>query len=63
MAFPRCGGLRQSPINIVSRKVHVNTALPPLEFIGHGDRINVTVENKGHSGKDVLERRLASPAK
>uniref|UniRef100_A0A3Q2XSH4 Carbonic anhydrase n=1 Tax=Hippocampus comes TaxID=109280 RepID=A0A3Q2XSH4_HIPCM len=24
-AFPRCGGLRQSPINIVSGKVHVNT--------------------------------------
>uniref|UniRef100_A0A3Q2XSG0 Carbonic anhydrase n=1 Tax=Hippocampus comes TaxID=109280 RepID=A0A3Q2XSG0_HIPCM len=41
-AFPRCGGLRQSPINIVSGKVHVNTALPPLEFIGHGDRINIT---------------------
>ncbi|XP_061660306.1 carbonic anhydrase IV c [Syngnathoides biaculeatus] len=47
--FPRCGGLRQSPINIVSRKVHVNTALPPLEFMGHTDRLNVTVENKGHS--------------
>ncbi|XP_054611726.1 carbonic anhydrase IV c [Dunckerocampus dactyliophorus] len=48
--FPRCGGLRQSPINIVSSKVHMNTALPPLEFIGHTDRINITVENKGHSG-------------
>ncbi|XP_051902373.1 carbonic anhydrase IV c isoform X2 [Hippocampus zosterae] len=48
-AFPRCGGLRQSPINIVSGKAHVDAALPPLEFIGHGDRINVTVENKGHS--------------
>ncbi|XP_077597227.1 carbonic anhydrase IV c [Stigmatopora nigra] len=47
--FPRCGGLRQSPINIVSRKVHINTQLPPLEFIGHEDRINITVENKGHS--------------
>ncbi|XP_077403782.1 carbonic anhydrase IV c isoform X1 [Vanacampus margaritifer] len=47
--FPRCGGLRQSPINIVSRKVHVNTALPPLEFMGHSERINITVENKGHS--------------
>ncbi|XP_061817737.1 carbonic anhydrase IV c [Nerophis lumbriciformis] len=47
--FPRCGGLRQSPINIVSGHVHVNTALPPLEFLGHADRINITVENKGHS--------------
>ncbi|KAM9781358.1 carbonic anhydrase IV c isoform 2-T2 [Syngnathus typhle] len=47
--FPHCGGLRQSPINIVSNKVHVNTGLPPLEFIGHDERINITVENKGHS--------------
>ncbi|XP_076025091.1 carbonic anhydrase IV c [Genypterus blacodes] len=47
--FPRCGGLRQSPINIVSSKVHANSALAPLDFIGHTNRINVTVENKGHS--------------
>ncbi|KAF7656780.1 hypothetical protein LDENG_00036330 [Lucifuga dentata] len=47
--FPRCGGLRQSPINIVTSKAHLNSALAPLEFIGHTNRINITVENKGHS--------------
>uniref|UniRef100_A0A4W6F4J6 Carbonic anhydrase n=1 Tax=Lates calcarifer TaxID=8187 RepID=A0A4W6F4J6_LATCA len=47
--FPSCGGLRQSPINIVTSKVHVNSALPPFDFIGHTDVINITVENKGHS--------------
>ncbi|KAK2828198.1 hypothetical protein Q5P01_019232 [Channa striata] len=52
--FPSCGGLRQSPINIVTSKVHVNRALPPFNFIGHTDTINVTVENKGHSVHFVL---------
>uniref|UniRef100_A0A8C5HN00 Carbonic anhydrase n=1 Tax=Gouania willdenowi TaxID=441366 RepID=A0A8C5HN00_GOUWI len=47
--FPSCGGLRQSPINIVSSKVHVNSALPPFDFIGHTNTLNITVENKGHS--------------
>ncbi|XP_011481549.1 carbonic anhydrase 4 isoform X2 [Oryzias latipes] len=47
--FPRCGGLHQSPINIVTRKVHVTNNLPPLIFIGYTDIINITVENKGHS--------------
>lgn len=49
--FPSCGGLRQSPINIVTSKVHMNTALPPFDFIGHTDVNNITVENRGHSGK------------
>uniref|UniRef100_A0A3B3VF19 Carbonic anhydrase n=1 Tax=Poecilia latipinna TaxID=48699 RepID=A0A3B3VF19_9TELE len=47
--FPRCGGLRQSPINIVTNKVHFSSALPHFSFIGHTDLINITVENKGHS--------------
>ncbi|XP_036071043.1 carbonic anhydrase 4 isoform X1 [Oryzias melastigma] len=51
--FPRCGGLHQSPINIVTRNVHVNDNLPPLVFIGYTDIINITVENKGHSGNDA----------
>lgn len=50
--FPSCGGLRQSPINIVTSKVHVNSALPPFSFTGHTNRINITVENKGHSGNE-----------
>ncbi|KAI9548249.1 hypothetical protein NQZ68_010468 [Dissostichus eleginoides] len=52
--FPSCGGLRQSPINIVSTKVHVNSALPPFNFIGHTNTINITVENKGHSAHFAL---------
>uniref|UniRef100_A0A665TFH3 Carbonic anhydrase n=1 Tax=Echeneis naucrates TaxID=173247 RepID=A0A665TFH3_ECHNA len=40
--FPSCGGLRQSPINIVTSKVHINSALPPFTFIGHTDVVNVT---------------------
>lgn len=51
--FPRCGGLHQSPINIVTRNVHVNDNLPPLVFIGYTDIINITVENKGHSGNEA----------
>uniref|UniRef100_A0A3P9IQG0 Carbonic anhydrase n=1 Tax=Oryzias latipes TaxID=8090 RepID=A0A3P9IQG0_ORYLA len=47
--FPHCGGLHQSPINIVTRKVHVTNNLPPLIFIGYTDITNITVENKGHS--------------
>lgn len=55
--FPSCGGLRQSPINIVTSKVHVNSALPPFNFIGHTNRINITVENKGHSGNGAFPSR------
>uniref|UniRef100_A0A3B3U2G5 Carbonic anhydrase n=1 Tax=Poecilia latipinna TaxID=48699 RepID=A0A3B3U2G5_9TELE len=52
--FPRCGGLRQSPINIVTNKVHFSSALPHFSFIGHTDLINITVENKGHSAHFAL---------
>uniref|UniRef100_A0A8C2ZLU8 Carbonic anhydrase n=1 Tax=Cyclopterus lumpus TaxID=8103 RepID=A0A8C2ZLU8_CYCLU len=56
--FPSCGGLRQSPINIVTSKVHVNSALPPFNFIGHTDAINITVENKGHSAHFALPQSV-----
>ncbi|XP_040036759.2 carbonic anhydrase IV c isoform X2 [Gasterosteus aculeatus] len=56
--FPSCGGLRQSPINIVTSRVHVNGALPPFAFIGHTNRINVTVENKGHSAHFALPQSV-----
>lgn len=59
--FPKCGGLRQSPINIVTSKVHVDIALPPFDFIGHTNTINVTVENKGHSGnREILQTHRAA---
>ncbi|KAJ0061636.1 hypothetical protein NL108_005770, partial [Boleophthalmus pectinirostris] len=47
--FPRCGGLRQSPINIVTSKAHTNSALAPFNFIGHNKQINISLENTGHS--------------
>ncbi|PWA22804.1 hypothetical protein CCH79_00002380, partial [Gambusia affinis] len=56
--FPRCGGLRQSPINIVTNKVHFSSALPPFSFIGHTDLINITVENKGHSAHFALPQSV-----
>ncbi|XP_029957277.1 carbonic anhydrase IV c [Salarias fasciatus] len=56
--FPSCGGLRQSPINIVTSKVHINSALPPFDFIGHTNAINVTVENLGHSAHFVLPQSV-----
>uniref|UniRef100_A0A672ZK71 Carbonic anhydrase n=1 Tax=Sphaeramia orbicularis TaxID=375764 RepID=A0A672ZK71_9TELE len=62
--FPSCGGLRQSPINIVTSKVHINSALPPFDFIGHTNKMNITVENKGHSAHFTLPQsvRLAGGA-
>uniref|UniRef100_A0A3B5LN11 Carbonic anhydrase n=1 Tax=Xiphophorus couchianus TaxID=32473 RepID=A0A3B5LN11_9TELE len=59
--FPRCGGLSQSPINIVTNKVHFSSALPPFSFIGHTDLINITVENKGHFAS-MLSVRLTGGA-
>uniref|UniRef100_A0A3Q2CZ34 Carbonic anhydrase n=1 Tax=Cyprinodon variegatus TaxID=28743 RepID=A0A3Q2CZ34_CYPVA len=56
--FPRCGGLRQSPINIVTNRVHFNSALPPFSFMGHTDLINITVENKGHSAHFALPQSV-----
>ncbi|KAM8834735.1 carbonic anhydrase 4-like isoform 4-T4 [Synchiropus picturatus] len=56
--FPRCGGLRQSPINIVTHKVHVNAALPPFDFIGHTTRNNISVKNKGHSAHFELPQSV-----
>uniref|UniRef100_A0A3P8TG63 Carbonic anhydrase n=1 Tax=Amphiprion percula TaxID=161767 RepID=A0A3P8TG63_AMPPE len=56
--FPSCGGLRQSPINIVTSKVHINSALPPFDFIGHTNAINITVENKGHSAHFALPQSV-----
>ncbi|KAK7925782.1 hypothetical protein WMY93_008092 [Mugilogobius chulae] len=52
--FPSCGGLRQSPINIVTAKAHSNSALPPFNFIGHNDQINISLDNTGHSAQFSL---------
>uniref|UniRef100_A0A8C6SPS1 Carbonic anhydrase IV c n=1 Tax=Neogobius melanostomus TaxID=47308 RepID=A0A8C6SPS1_9GOBI len=56
--FPNCGGLRQSPINIVTGKAHVNSALTPLTFLGHNEPINITVDNIGTSAHFSLPQSV-----
>uniref|UniRef100_A0AAY5KCK4 Carbonic anhydrase n=1 Tax=Esox lucius TaxID=8010 RepID=A0AAY5KCK4_ESOLU len=46
--FPACGGLHQSPINIVTHHVQINNSLSPLTFNGHHNNLNITVENMGN---------------
>ncbi len=49
--FPNCGGQRQSPINIVTRKVKHDSKLTSFIFEGHEKVFNMSVENHGHSGR------------
>lgn len=53
--FPKCGGQSQSPINIVTRKVKHNSNLTGFIFEGHEDRLNIIVENHGHSGESEVQ--------
>ncbi|NWU08958.1 CAH4 anhydrase, partial [Cephalopterus ornatus] len=48
-----CKGDRQSPINIVTRKVVYDKSLKPLTFEGYDEKRSSkwTVENNGHTGK------------
>ncbi|KAF5907003.1 carbonic anhydrase 4-like, partial [Clarias magur] len=48
--FPVCGGQKQSPINIVTRKARHDPKLTPIIFEGYTETINVTVQNFGNSG-------------
>ncbi|XP_072301704.1 carbonic anhydrase IV c [Eucyclogobius newberryi] len=56
--FPSCGGLRQSPINIVTSKAHSNSALPPFNFIGHDEHINISLMNTGNSATFSLPQSV-----
>ncbi|XP_073680006.1 carbonic anhydrase IV c [Garra rufa] len=47
--FPNCGGQRQSPINIVTRKVKHDPKLTDFIFEGHEKVFNMSVENHGHA--------------
>uniref|UniRef100_A0A672L6D7 Carbonic anhydrase n=1 Tax=Sinocyclocheilus grahami TaxID=75366 RepID=A0A672L6D7_SINGR len=47
--FPNCGGQRQSPINIITRKVKHDPKLTSFIFDGHEKVFNMSVENHGHS--------------
>ncbi|XP_054586764.2 carbonic anhydrase IV c [Nothobranchius furzeri] len=57
--FPRCGGLRQSPINIITQKVQVERSLPLFDFFGHTETVNITVKNKGHSAHFILPQSVS----
>ncbi|KTG06874.1 hypothetical protein cypCar_00002117, partial [Cyprinus carpio] len=52
--FPNCGGQRQSPINIVTRKVKHDPKLTSFIFDGHEKVFNMSVENHGHSAHFTL---------
>ncbi|XP_036379851.1 carbonic anhydrase IV c [Megalops cyprinoides] len=56
--FPKCGGNRQSPINIVTNKVQHDPNLTALSFLGYHDAHNITVENVGHSAHFSLPPSL-----
>ncbi|KAG9265683.1 carbonic anhydrase 4-like [Astyanax mexicanus] len=44
--FPACGGQRQSPINIITRKVQYDPSLTPIMFEGYTEVMNITVTNE-----------------
>ncbi|KAL6470897.1 hypothetical protein MHYP_G00195470 [Metynnis hypsauchen] len=46
-----CDGKSQSPINIVTRKVTVNSTLTPLGFQGYQEAFHSTITNNGHTVK------------
>ncbi|KAG9351838.1 hypothetical protein JZ751_023089 [Albula glossodonta] len=56
--FAKCGGERQSPINIVTSKAEFDPALTALHFHGYHEAHNVTVENMGHSAHFALPPSL-----
>uniref|UniRef100_A0A8B9HZ58 Carbonic anhydrase IV c n=1 Tax=Astyanax mexicanus TaxID=7994 RepID=A0A8B9HZ58_ASTMX len=47
--FPACGGQRQSPINIITRKVQYDPSLTPIMFEGYTEVMNITVTNVGYT--------------
>uniref|UniRef100_A0A8B9HVX3 Carbonic anhydrase IV c n=1 Tax=Astyanax mexicanus TaxID=7994 RepID=A0A8B9HVX3_ASTMX len=49
--FPACGGQRQSPINIITRKVQYDPSLTPIMFEGYTEVMNITVTNVGYAGE------------
>ncbi|CAM4670011.1 unnamed protein product [Leuciscus chuanchicus] len=56
--FLRCGGLNQSPINIITRKVMHDPNLTSFIFDGHEDIFNMSVENHGQSAHFTLPQSV-----
>uniref|UniRef100_A0A8B9I1D5 Carbonic anhydrase IV c n=1 Tax=Astyanax mexicanus TaxID=7994 RepID=A0A8B9I1D5_ASTMX len=62
--FPACGGQRQSPINIITRKVQYDPSLTPIMFEGYTEVMNITVTNVGYAGESMASREwLLEPIK
>uniref|UniRef100_A0A671NM33 Carbonic anhydrase n=1 Tax=Sinocyclocheilus anshuiensis TaxID=1608454 RepID=A0A671NM33_9TELE len=56
--FPNCGGQRQSPINIITRKVKHDPKLTSFIFDGHENVFNMSVKNHGHSAHFTLPQSV-----
>uniref|UniRef100_A0A673MIS9 Carbonic anhydrase n=1 Tax=Sinocyclocheilus rhinocerous TaxID=307959 RepID=A0A673MIS9_9TELE len=56
--FPNCGGQRQSPINIITRKVKHDPKLASFIFDGHEKVFNMSVENHGHSANVFFQKSV-----
>uniref|UniRef100_A0A3B1IP32 Carbonic anhydrase n=1 Tax=Astyanax mexicanus TaxID=7994 RepID=A0A3B1IP32_ASTMX len=56
--FPACGGQRQSPINIITRKVQYDPSLTPIMFEGYTEVMNITVTNVGYAAAFSLPRSV-----
>ncbi|KAK2881251.1 hypothetical protein QQF64_008391 [Cirrhinus molitorella] len=44
-----CGHSKQSPINIVTKQVVVDSRLTPVQFTGYQETINAVITNNGHT--------------
>ncbi|MGH0161575.1 UNVERIFIED_CONTAM: hypothetical protein FKN15_041374 [Acipenser sinensis] len=52
--YANCGGEKQSPINIVTRKTESHPTLKPFTFEGYDRAQDVLVKNNGHSVQTAL---------
>ncbi|XP_064612400.1 carbonic anhydrase 2-like isoform X2 [Liolophura sinensis] len=57
--FPRCGGKKQSPINIVTDEVILNKRLGEIKFTGYDQMLTKPVlKNNGHSAQVNLDHDI-----
>ncbi|XP_035386647.1 carbonic anhydrase 14 [Electrophorus electricus] len=58
--FPECGGLAQSPIDVVTSQTRHEPLLPPLRLVWHNRDVYepFTLSNNGHTVKMALPSRM-----